>query len=475
MTTPPTPPPGDDPPTPPPPGDDPPTPPPPDDDPPAPPPGPGLRDRIRRARGRAGLLAGFVAGVAVAALAAVHLVPLLDRDDGPERGDLVILSGRDDGDGNQRQALVDQWNALHPDNPARIEEIAADADAQHSEMVARAQGGGAGVDIFNLDVTWTAEFASSDYIRPLPDTQDVAGFLPAPLATCRYRGKLWGLPFNTDAGLLYYRTPLVTAAPANWAQLVNTVQDVLSRSGPGPQPVAGWAGQLRDYEGLTVNALEAIWGAGGEVVDGHGEVVIDSPEAQTGLTRLAAGLRPGAPQVILPDSVRFDETATTQAFAGGKLLFMRNWPVAHRALDPADPAGGADGAAAVGFGVAKLPGPSVLGGQNLAVARQSRHPRAARALIEFLTGERSQQLLFERGGFAATREIVYRDATVVKLYRYAPTLLDAIRSAHSRPVTAHYAQFSETFRQVVLEALADGGQLRADAKPRLQRALQGYK
>jgi multiple sugar transport system substrate-binding protein len=428
---------------------------------------------MRRVRGRIGLLTGFVAGAAVAALVAVYAVPLLDRDPGLERGDLVILSGRDDGDGNQRQALVDQWNTLHPDNPARIEEIAADADAQHSEMVARAQSGGAGVDIFNLDVTWTAEFASSDYIRALPDGQDVAGFLPAPLATCRYQGKLWGLPFNTDAGLLYYRTKLVTTAPANWSQLVTTVQDVLARpAAVGPQPVAGWAGQLRDYEGLTVNALEAIWGAGGEVVDGRGEVVIDTPEAQTGLTRLAEGLRPGAPQVILPDSVRFDETATTQAFGGGKLVFMRNWPVAHRALDPAD---GADSAPAVEFGVAKLPGPSVLGGQNLAVATQSRRPRAARALIEFLTGERSQQLLFERGGFAATREIVYRDAAVVKRYRYAPTLLDAIRSAHSRPVTAHYAQFSETFRQIVLEALGDGGRLPADARPRLQRALQGYK
>jgi multiple sugar transport system substrate-binding protein len=421
------------------------------------------------------VLAGFVAGVAVAALVAVYGVPLLDRGAGLERGDLVILSGRDDGDGNQRQALVDQWNALHPANPARIEEIAADADAQHSEMVARAQAGKGTVDIFNLDVTWTAEFASNGHIRALPDDQDVDGFLAAPLTTCRYRGKLWGLPFNTDAGLLYYRTDLVQNPPTNWAGLVNTVQDVLQRpAGAGPQPVAGWAGQLRDYEGFTVNALEAIWAAGGDVVDDRGDVVIDSPEAQTGLTRLAAGLRAGTPQVILPESVRFDESATTQAFAAGRLVFMRNWPVAHRALDPAG-AAGADAAAAVQFGVANLPGRSVLGGQNLAVAQQSRRPRAARALIEFLTGERSQQLLFERGGFAATREIVYRDATVVKLYRYAPTLLDAIRSARNRPVTPHYAQFSETFRQVVREALDDGGRLPADAAPRLERALQGYK
>ena len=56
-------------------------------------------------------------------------------------------------------------------------------------------------------------------------------------------------------------------------------------------------------------------------------------------------------------------------------------------------------------------------------------------------------------------EIVYRDAQVVQRYRYAPTLLEAIRSAHTRPVTPHYAQFSETFRAVVraaLDILAEG-------------------
>jgi multiple sugar transport system substrate-binding protein len=323
-------------------------------------------------------------------------------------------------------------------------------------------------------VTWTAEFASAGYIRPLDeDGLDPTGFLKSPLGTCRYKDSLWALPFNTDAGLLYYRTPLVAKPPTTWPQLVATAQDVLSRPIPsGPKPIAGYAGQLGDYDGLTVNALEAIWAAGGDVVDGHGNVVIDTPEAQAGLARLASGLAESTPQVILPDSTQFDETATTQAFGEGKVLFMRNWPVAHRALDPPT---GSDTAPAVPFQVAKLPGPSVLGGQNLAIAKDSGHPRAAQKLIEFLTSERSQQILFERGGFAATREIVYRDATVQKLYRYAPTLLDAIRSARSRPITPHYTQFSETFRQIVRQALADGGQLPDDAVPRLEGALQGYK
>jgi multiple sugar transport system substrate-binding protein len=116
----------------------------------------------------------------------------------------------------------------------------------------------------------------------------------------------------------------------------------------------------------------------------------------------------------------------------------------------------------------------VLGGQNLAVASGSDQPRAARALIEFLTSERSQQLLFERGGFAATREIVYRDAEVVARYRYAPTLLQAIQGAKPRPVTAHYAEFSAAFRRIVLETLHNGGDLPPDAADRLAAALRGY-
>ncbi|MGI5238180.1 extracellular solute-binding protein [Dactylosporangium sp. CA-139066] len=412
------------------------------------------------------LLAGLAAGVALTLLSERLVLPLFAGDGGPEPGELVILSGRDDGYGNQRQALVDQWNALHPRNPARIEEIAAVADAQRSEMVARAQGKGQGdADIYNLDVTWTAEFASQGYIREL-DGAETSGFLPAPLQTCRYGGHLWALPFNTDAGLLYYREKVVgDRAPTSWPQLVAAVQKADGAT-------AGYAGQLADYEGLTVNALEAIWAAGGDVVDGEGHVVIDSPEAQRGLTNLATGLQPGPPQVILPDSLNFDEQAATQAFAEGKVLFMRNWPVAHRTLDP--PAS-ADSTAVLDFAVARLPGPSALGGQNLAISAHSKRPRAARELIEFLTSERSQQILFERGGFAATREIVYRDAAVTSRYRYAPTLLESIRSARTRPVTPHYAQFSETFRAVVRQALSDGGRLPADAKPRLEAALKGYK
>jgi multiple sugar transport system substrate-binding protein len=435
-----------------------------------------LGHALTRRRGWFGFGVGVVAGATVAALVAVLLPAALAPATGLEPGPLVILSGKDDSSGGQRQVLLDQWNALHPANPARIEELPAQADAQHSEMVARAQSGRHPVDIYNLDVTAIAEFAHAGYLRPLSVADaDTAGFLPAPLATCRYAEKLWALPFNSDAGLLFYRTDLVPRPPTSMTALNDDIAAAFStgqRAGD-PRLVAGYAGQLADYEGLTVNALEAIWAAGGDVVDAAGHVVIDSPQARAGLRWLATGLAPASPQAILPGSASFDESASTAAFADHQVLFLRMWPRAYRTLQGAATTGPTP-AGPPPFGVGGLPGPSVLGGQDLAVAHGTPRPRAAQALIEFLTSERSQQILFERGGFAATREVVYHDAAVIDEYRYAPVLLDALRAARPRPVTPHYARFSTVFRQIVRSALGNGGQLPAGATQSLADALRGY-
>ncbi|WP_117208895.1 extracellular solute-binding protein [Allorhizocola rhizosphaerae] len=417
---------------------------------------------LMRYRGWAGLGAGVVIG----ALATLLVTSVVQRAPGGlEPGTLIILSGRDDGLGGQRQALVDQWNALPGRPRAEIVVVAGEADAHHAQMLGHAQSGGADVDVFNLDITWIAEFAKNGYLRPIPaESVDTSGFLAKPLEACHYEGKLWALPFNTDAGLLFYRSDLIPGDPPNsWPLMQRAIDDVFAGPHP-PELVAGFTGQLGDYEGLTVNAFEAIWAADGEVVGSDGTVVVDSPQARDGLRRLAAGLSPGRPQQILPESVNFNETSSRQAFHEGKVVFMRNWPVSYRLLgDPPK----------VKFQTTVLPRGSVLGGQNLAVSSRSDQPRAARELIEFLTSERSQQILFERGGFAATRELVYQDREVQAKHPYAQTLLNAVRQARLRPVTPHYSRFSAEFRAGVRYALAHGGEMPPGFEKRLTEALEG--
>ncbi len=422
-------------------------------------------------RHKGSLLVGIVVGVVLSVVVANLDVPGFATSTGLEKGDLVILSGKDESRTGERMALINQWNALHPDSPATIEELSGEADKQRTEMVSRAQSAPGKVDVFNLDVTWTAEFADAGFLRPMSGV-DTTGFLAKPLASCRYDGELWALPFNSDAGLLFYRKDLVPNAPSSLSGIQSASREVLGAK-RDPRLVAGFAGQLAaDHEGLTVNAMEAMWAMDGAVVDEEGVLTEDWDQAEEAVEWLAKGLRvtPDEPQVVLPESRTFTETGTQQAFREGKVAFMRTWPVVHRSLSDAVES---PGAPKVDFEVAELPGESALGGQNLAVSAHSAKPRAARALVEFLTSPRSQQLLFERGGFAATREIVYKDGVLTAKYPYARLLLQAIQQAKLRPVTPHYYRFSAAFRQGINEALDNGGQLPSDLRKRLQDALRG--
>jgi multiple sugar transport system substrate-binding protein len=366
------------------------------------------------------------------------------------------------------------WNADHPDTKAKIVELPQATNGQRSQMIAQAKANSGEVDIFNLDVTMLAEFAAppgeDPFILPVDESrlspEFLDGFLDNPLDTCRYDNTLWALPLNTDAGLLYYREDLVPEPPGEWDELVDIAQQV-----PAPPSVAAYTTQFADYEGMTVNVLEAIWDEGGDVVDANGKVVADSETMSRGIRRFmdtSGGPRP----VLHPDTGTFNEADSREAFARGEVLFMRNWPVQHSTLlnndtpDVSKPK-------RIPFGVTTLPGPSALGGQNLAVAAKSDAPRAAQDLIEFMTQDSSQLLLARYGGFAPTRKAPYRDKTTTTHRPYLSTLQAAVESANLRPITPYYPYFSDAVRDIVRIAMANGGEPPKDFGVRLTRSLQG--
>jgi multiple sugar transport system substrate-binding protein len=87
------------------------------------------------------------------------------------------------------------------------------------------QAGGGGIDVIGGDVIWPAQFAANGYILDLSDRfTDADAFLPGPIQSNTYDGKIWGVPWYTDAGLLYYRQDQLEQAglsgpPATWDDL----------------------------------------------------------------------------------------------------------------------------------------------------------------------------------------------------------------------------------------------------------------
>lgn len=405
---------------------------------------------------------------------------------------ITLVTGPDVSSSGVRDRLVAEWNARCPRHPVRIVELPPGADGQRSQLVAAEQSGNTSYDVLNLDVTWTAEFAAGGLIRPLADAR-AEDFLPNVWQTVVWDGRVWAVPFNTDVGLLYYRTDTgLHGPPATWDQLLRSYQYVHGYR-------AAYATQLTRYEGLTVNALEAVWDSGGDLVGPDGAVVADTGRldaARRGLENLVHMYRWGD---ILSSSTSAHEAESLRAFARGDVPYLRGWPYMYQVLEH-------DGLQPRSqFDVAPLPGStgpgySVLGGQNLAVAAHSRQPGQARRLIRFLTGSDSERCLLE-GGFAATRRSAYlkRDAPVCPLAPadaagesgsaaatagasardplppYADTVRHALDHARARPVTPYYAAFTHRVQVIVSGLLASGSAPPSDGElvRRLREVLQG--
>lgn len=367
-------------------------------------------------------------------------------------------------------ALLQQWNAAHPRQRVTLIPLPTEADDQHAQLVANLQTRSSLYDVMNLDVIWTAEFAANGWIVPLnPRLFPLRDFLPPAVATAQYAGRLFAVPFTSNAGLLYYRSDILAAAhaspPRTWAQLARLASTLAPR-----HHMAGYAGQLAPYEGLTVNFAEAVQSAGGSILSPDGNTVtLDSRQARVGLKFLLGGLKAGwIPRAAL----RYDEAASANAFVQGKLLFLRNWLFAY------GQAAGRGSAVAGKFGVTALPGQdgpgsAVLGGANLAISAYSRHQRTALAFIKFLTGLPSERRVLVNGSQPPVWTSLYTDRAVIKKFPYLPALKKAILAARPRPQTPSYSQLSLAISSTVHQALV----LDSAADPtiaRLARQLRSF-
>ncbi|MER7953084.1 ABC transporter substrate-binding protein [Streptomyces sp. NPDC096079] len=347
--------------------------------------------------------------------------------------------------------LVDDWNRGHREEPVTLVELPDSADETRAQMLSELRSGSSRFDVLNLDVAWTSEFAAAGLITPLDrDRFALDAFLSPVVDTATFDGRLYAVPYVTNAGLLYYRADVLEAAgekpPATWAELARQARTLAPRYG-----LAGYAGQLLPYEGLTVNITEAIQSAGGTVLRDDGtRVAVDSDAARAGLAFLADGLREGW---IPTEALGFKEEESRAAFEEGRLLFLRNWPYVYAE------AGGPGSKVAGRFGAVPLPGldgpgTSVLGGSNLAVSARSKHPATAADFIAYLTSEPVQRQVLTRGALPPVRASLYDDPSLVASHPYLPILRQSVLAAVPRPKSARYDQVSLVVQAVGQDVLA---------------------
>ncbi|GAB12704.1 putative ABC transporter substrate-binding protein [Arthrobacter globiformis NBRC 12137] len=360
------------------------------------------------------------------------------------RGPITYVQGKDNS--NVVRPLIAKWNAAHPNEKVTFKEQTDQADQQHDDLVQHFQAKDAGYDVVDVDVVWTAEFAAKGWLQPLKDKMafDTSAMLKPTVDSGTYKGTLYAAPQTSDGALLYYRKDLVPTPPKTWDEMMSMCSIAKQNN------IGCYGGQLSKYEGLTVNASEAINSAGGSVLDKDGKPSLNTAEAKAGLENLAKAYADGN---IPKEGITFQEELSRQAFQSGKLLFLRNWPYVYNLATT-------EGSSAVKdkLGIAPIPGKdgpgaSSLGGHNLAVSVYSKNKATALDFLKFMTSEETEKFYATQGSLAPVLGSLYTDAALVKKLPYLPVLKTSIENAVPRPVTPFYPAVTKAIQENAYSAI----------------------
>ncbi len=312
------------------------------------------------------------------------------------------------------------------------------------------------IDVVQIDTVWPGLL--KDHLADLkPYSKGIeAEHFPAIIANNSVNGKLLGMPWYTDAGLLYYRTDLLKKynlrVPQTWEELTQSAAKVQAgERAKGDSDFHGFVFQAKAYEGLTCNAIEWVGGqGGGTVVNADGEITIRNAQAAKALNLAASWVGTISPTGVL----NYEEEEARGVFQNANALFMRNWPYAWSLMQKSD------SLVKGKVGVAKLPGnPSAaaLGGWQLGVSKYSKNPAIAADLVMYMTSAAVQKTRAIDGSFNPTLPALYKDKEVIAANEFMGSLAEVFANSVARPTTAtglKYPQVSQSFWNAAHEVMS---------------------
>jgi trehalose/maltose transport system substrate-binding protein len=357
------------------------------------------------------------------------------------------------------------------------EESATDRLAIYNQQLG---AGSSDNDIYQIDVIWPGIMAqhATDLLPTLQSLADQ--HFSAIVQNNTVDGHLVGMPWFTDAGLLYWRTDLlekygIEKSPETWAEMEEQAKTIMDGEKGANPDFVGFVFQGLAYEGLTCDALEWQYSnGGGSIIEPDGTVSVNNPQAIAAFDRAAKWVGTISPQ----DVTTYKEPETVNVFAPGNAAFARNWPYMW-----ADTQDASKNSPLVGkVDVSPLPkgdGPDAknadtLGGWQLMVSKYSKNQDAAIEYIKFMC---SPEILKSRAierALLPTIASVYDDPDVAAASSFMPRLKPVFQGgAVARPSTVSgelYNSVSTAYFQRVNQVLT-GGKSAEDAAKEIESEL----
>ncbi|GLY06596.1 extracellular solute-binding protein [Actinoplanes sp. NBRC 101535] len=358
-------------------------------------------------------------------------------------------------------AILAEFEAANPDVTVTVTPVPW--DAAHSKYQT-AIAGGTTPDIGQLGTTWMSEFTAAGALAAVPADLGAGPFHPGAVASTRFDGGTYAVPWYVDTPVLYYRTDLAARAgfrqpPATWDDFKNLAKAMQTRAGAE----YGVALAPRDFQGF----LPFAWSNGATLTTPDARTwTLDSPA----MIEAARYYQSFFTEGIADRTPSTDPGAYQAAFTDGSVPMFIGGPFEVAALADL----GGPGFAAK-YATATLPrarsATSFVGGSHLVVFEKSANAAAAWRLIRFLSLPQTQVAWYKATGDLPSAQAAWDDPALAgdpKLAVFGRQLQDV----DSPPSTAEWTRLQDA-GNAQMERLTVSGEDPARAMATLQATAAG--
>jgi multiple sugar transport system substrate-binding protein len=275
------------------------------------------------------------------------------------------------------------------------------------DRIRNAAVSGGGPDVTQAGTTQVPFFAAlggfADLTNRVEDVGGKGAYAPGIWQTTQLAGQkgTYAVPWFTEARAIYYRKDVLEKAgidPAtafkDWDSLTTTLQTIKDKVPTiGGKPIEPFGSPGKKAFDLVHHVMPFVWDAGGaELSPDDKKSTIDSPQSQQGVDYVASLLQKG---LYDKSMLERDGTQVENQFKGGRLAVWIGGPWVLGSVERKDDSNWVP-AARQNVGVAPMPaGPSgkgftFVGGSNLMMFKNTKHPNEAWALMKYLSGDAVQ-------------------------------------------------------------------------------------
>ncbi len=373
----------------------------------------------------------------------------------------AALCGGCGGGGDESAATLTVWETYNDDEHPVFKEIVAQFEQGHPGVtidVIRLPFAGAEPkimtalttrtepDIARVDVSFLAKLAHKNALLPLDDRvseEFQADIVPVALASCRYRGRLWGIPDQTNGLCLFYNRDLFRAAgldpdspPETWDELIACGKRLTNRDegvfGIGLSNSLWWSLPFFYTHGATF------------LSDDGRHCLLNSAE---GVKAFQLKVDMHTTHGIEGGAWRAGGIIHDLGFQNGRYAMILNGPWAVESLKRTG----------IDFGVALIPaGPAGthtnVGGNDLVVFRSTKSPDVATEFLTFVASEETQRMWAKRLGQVPVNQRAF-DAITSEEHPHLAVFVEQMRTAIPRPQTPFYPDMENLMNPEMQAAL----------------------